>query len=70
MTQHYTYQDILKYYFKECDLFSRLELEFAMAEDSTLMQECEEINASLQLLPKVTFSPRKSVLDAILEYSK
>ncbi|MEZ4910531.1 MAG: hypothetical protein R2774_06685 [Saprospiraceae bacterium] len=70
MTQHYTYQDILKYYFKECDLFQRLELEFAMAEDSSLMAESIEIKESLHLLPRVTFSPRKAVLDAILEYSK
>lgn len=56
--------------YKELDLFTKLEMEFAMDEDSTLLEQYKYLKEGYDLLPKVTFSPKRSVLNKILEYSK
>ncbi|MFZ1751747.1 MAG: hypothetical protein WAU01_16220 [Saprospiraceae bacterium] len=60
----------MQFIYKECDLFEKLEMEFAMEDDSTLMETYQELYSSFQSLPKVSFSPKASTLSAILEYSK
>lgn len=69
MKHTYTQNHLIRFYYKECDLFERLEMEFAMDDDSTLMQDYHDVRTNLNELPKVTFSPRKSTIDAILAYS-
>jgi len=44
-------------------------MEFAMEDDSTLLESYHELMNGYTSLPKVTFSPKKSSLDAILAYS-
>lgn len=56
--------------YKELDLFTKLEMEFAMDEDSTLLEQYKYLKEGYDLLPKVTFSPKRSVINKILEYSK
>lgn len=69
MTHNYTENNIIRFVYKECDLFEKLEMEFAMEEDSTLLEEYNTMMVSYCTLPKVLFSPKKSTLDAILAYS-
>jgi len=70
MTHNYTQNNILTFIYNECDLFEKLEIEFAMEDDSTLMEEYNDMMLSYHTLPKVLFSPKKSCIDAILAYSK
>ncbi|MBC7885669.1 MAG: hypothetical protein H7X99_09355 [Saprospiraceae bacterium] len=70
MTHYYTENHLIRFIYKECDLFEKLEMEFAMEDDSTLMQTYDDMLTSFHMLPKVLFSPKKSAIDAILEYSK
>ncbi len=69
MTHDYTENNIIRFIYKECDLFEKLEMEFAMEDDSTLLESYHELMNGYTSLPKVTFSPKKSSLDAILAYS-
>ena len=70
MTHHYTENQLIQFLYKECDLFDKLEMEFAMEDDSTLMETYEELQSSFNMLPKVQFSPKKNIIDALIEYSK
>ncbi len=69
MIQHYTGNNIVRFIYKECDLFEKLEMEFALEDDSTLLESYHELKDGFNTLPKVTFSPPKSCLDYILAYS-
>jgi len=69
MTNAYTENKIVRFIFKEVDLFERLEMEFAMEEDSTLMTSYTDLRAGFDLLPKVMFSPQKETINDILKYS-
>jgi hypothetical protein len=69
MTHTYTDQQIIRFIYSECDLFEKLEMEFAMEDDSTLLETYHELKEGFDALPRVTFSPRKSSIDAILAYS-
>jgi hypothetical protein len=68
MTHGYTENQIIQFIYKECDLFEKLEMEFAMEDDSTLLESYKELMVGYNNLPKVTFSPKKSTINAILAY--
>lgn len=70
MKHHYTPNSIILYIYRELDLFSRLELEFALEDDSTLMDDYRTLKKGFDTLPKVTFSPSRQSLDRILAYSQ
>ena len=70
MEHTYTETHLLRFYYKECDLFEKLEMEFAMEDDSTLCDEYKDLCQTLNELPKALFSPQKKTLDAILAYSR
>ena len=70
MKHDYTANSIILYIYKELDLFSKLELEFAMEEDSTLLKNYNFLRKGFDSLPKVTFSPSRQSLDRILAYSQ
>lgn len=70
MKHDYTTNPIILYIYKELDLFSKLELEFAMEDDSTLLENYNFIRKGFDSLPKVTFSPSRKSLDSILAYSQ
>ncbi len=69
MTHTYTENNIVRFIFKEVDLFERLEMEFAMEEDSTLMTSYTDLKEGFDSLPKVMFSPSKKTINDILKYS-
>lgn len=70
MAHNYTEHNIIRFIYKECDLFEKLEMEFAMEEDSTLLEVYSDLKKGFNILPKVTFGPRKATLDRILAYCK
>jgi hypothetical protein len=69
MTHKYTQNNIIQFIYKECDLFERLEMEFALEDDSTFMESYQELLDGYTTLPKVSFSPKTSSVDVILAYS-
>jgi len=70
MKHAYTEQNIIRFIYKECDLFEKLELEFALEDDSTLMNSYRELYLGYKALPKVLFKPKKRTIENILAYSK
>jgi hypothetical protein len=70
MIHTYTDTQIIQLIYKELDLFTRLEMEFAMEEDSTLLQSYDQLLEAKQILPDVHFSPKTSSIDKLLQYSR
>lgn len=70
MAQLYTKSNLIQFLYQELDLFDKLEMEFAMDEDSTLMEYYAFLKEGYDALPEVTFSPKKTTINRILEYSK
>ena len=70
MAQLYTKNNIVQIIYQELDLFSKLEMEFAMDEDSTLMEYYDYLKKGYNTLPNITFSPKKPLINSILEYSR
>ncbi len=69
MTHNYTENQIIKFIYKECDLFEKLEMEFAMEDDSTVMESYQTLKSGYDNLSRVKFSPRNATVDFILKYS-
>lgn len=70
MKHHYTPNSIILYIYRELDLFSRLEFEFALEDDSTLLEDYRTLKKGFDKLPKVMFSPARQSVDKILAYSQ
>jgi hypothetical protein len=70
MIHTYTENQVIQFIFREVDLFTRLEMEFAMEDDSTLLETYHELLEAKQSLPDVRFSPSAKSINRILEYSK
>lgn len=70
MIHTYTENQVIQFIFREVDLFTRLEMEFAMEDDSTLLETYHELLEAKQSLPDVRFSPSAKSINRILEYSE
>lgn len=70
MIHTYTENQVIQFIFREVDLFTRLEMEFAMEDDSTLLETYHELLEAKQTLPDVRFSPSAKSINRILEYSR
>lgn len=70
MMHAYTENQVIQFIFREVDLFTRLEMEFAMEDDSTLLETYHELLEAKQSLPDVRFSPSAKSINRVLEYSR
>lgn len=70
MIQMYTEEALVRLLYNEGGLFEKLELEFALEEDSTLMDTFEQLQEGYFLLPKMLFSPSNQTISNILDYAK
>ena len=70
MTHNYTPELLIKYVYGETDIADRIELEYALENNAPLRAQYLDILNSYRNIPKVAFSPNKSTLDNILNYSK
>lgn len=70
MAHNYTKNHLILLYYREIDLFTRLEMEFAMEDDSTLAHNYQNLCEDISQLPKCGFIPRREITDKILAYSK
>jgi len=69
MKHAYTEEHLIRFMYKECDIFEKLEIEFAMEDDSTLLDSYHSLLETRQLLPGVLFSPSKKTINKVLAYS-
>jgi hypothetical protein len=70
MIQMYTEESLIRFLYNEADLFEKLELEFALEEDSTLLESYEHLNEGYASLPEIQFRPSEKTISKILAYSK
>ena len=70
MAQTYTSELLIKYIYGETDIADRLELEYALENNSELRRQYLDLHNSYTNIPKVAFSPKKSTLDSIMNYSR
>lgn len=69
MEKNYTDNQILKLIYGECDLFERLEIEYAIENNLELKQVYYMLYNSYKALPKVKFLPSRKSMDNILAYA-
>ena len=65
-----TQDQLVRLAYGELPLLERLETEFALEQDFFLREDYQELRRAKQELPRVTFRPSKSSINAILSYSK
>lgn len=70
MKQNYTPEQLIQFIYLEFDLFDRLELEFALEEDSKLYDEYQQLVQTLVSLDECLMSPRQSLIENILQYAR
>ena len=68
MKQEYTFQ-ILKYLYKELSITDHLETDYAISTDEEWKSEYASLSSVYKMLPKVTFYPKKSIVNNVLAYS-
>ncbi len=69
MKQTFTNNDLVKFIYKETDVFETLEIQNALTEDAALFDNYQTLMTGYMELPKVTFAPAPSALQNILKYS-
>ena len=70
MTQKFTQNDLIRFIYKETSVRETLAIQEALNSDFDLFVEYQELYQAYQQLPKVTFSPSKSTIQDILQYSQ
>lgn len=70
MEKDYTQNLLIKYLYRETDIFETLELEDALEHDFFLAEEYNMLKQSFDELQKVTFLPAKSSIQNLLAYSE
>ena len=69
MEQDYTVNKLIQLIYGECDLCDRLELEYAIKNDTKYSKEYAMLRASYKALPGVKFSPSKQSLNRIITFA-
>ena len=70
MDKIYTETLLIRYYYRETDLFETLELEHAMDEDIDLRSEYKVLKKTLDAMKISKFSPSQKSVNKILLHSK
>jgi hypothetical protein len=70
MKQKFTPDVLIRYLYREVSAMQRVEIEQVLAEDAGLRRAYRSMQHAYQLLPKVTFSPSRPTVQAVLKYSQ
>lgn len=70
MIRLYTEETLIQYYYKETDLFTTLEVEYALLHDSVVRRRYNRLISNFNLLNQGKISPSKSGVSDILAYSR
>lgn len=65
-----TQDQLVRLAYGELPVLERLETEFALEQDYLLREDYQELRRAKHELPRVTFRPSKTSINAILAYSK
>lgn len=68
--QSFTQEDLVQYLYKETSPEKSALLKAALETDWTLREKFEVISDAINNLEKLTLSPRKTLVDNILNYAK
>lgn len=68
MKQNYSFK-ILKYIYKELSITDHLETEYAISDDKEWEGEYNKLMKGFKALPRVSFYPKRSVVNNIMSYS-
>ena len=68
MKLNYSFK-ILKYIYKELSLTDHLETEFAISDNGEWKAEHDQFVKAINLLPKISFYPKRVILNNIISYS-
>lgn len=69
MESNYTVNNLIQLIYGECEIFQRLETEYAIENSEALKLEYYNLKNGFKLLPKVKFSPSSRTIDSILDYA-
>ena len=70
MKQFFTHEDLVAYVYGEATKDQITATEAAIAADPALITELVRLVEAQAALPKVKFSPRRRIVDAILRYAR
>ena len=70
MTETFTQEDLLKYFYQETSSTESKAITEAINENWEVREEFNDIVSLLELLDKIQFNPSPSSVEIILEYSK
>ncbi len=70
MKQRFTQEDLVAYVYGEASKEQIAATEAALAADPALITELSRLVEAQASLPRVRFSPRKSIVKAILRYAR
>lgn len=70
MEKRYTLNLLIKYLYRETDIFETLEVEDALTHDYSLAEEFNSLKKSFLKLPNVKFLPQKASMENILSFSR
>lgn len=70
MVEVYNQNNLLKFIYNECDLFEKLETEYALSQNPTLRKEYNALRKTVHSLSKLKMSPSRNSLNNVLLYSK
>ena len=66
----FTPDELIQYVYNETSLQKTAAIKAALETDWSLREQYDEIKSTLNCLEKVTLSPRKKVVDKILDYAE
>lgn len=70
MEQNYKLNILIKFLYRETDIFETLEIEDAIEHDFFLAEELQLLKDAFLQLPSVRFSPTKNTMANILSFSQ
>ena len=70
MVKFYSESLLIRYLYKEADLFEKLEVEHALETDADTMKLFEKLKKGISQFPKAKFFPSQKTIDKILFASR
>ena len=70
MKQTYTETDLIRFIYKDVDVFEYFEMDYAIHNNRSLKESFSELKETVKRLPKVKLSPSAAAIDNILRYNK
>lgn len=70
MMQTYTDQDLIRFIYKEVDVFEHFEMDYAIRNDENLKEEFNSLKETAEMLPSFSYNPSNECIMNILNYNK